>query len=53
MSAVIVHLLRTSGRFEPFVSRISSIVTSTLERVQAVLPIQSVDIVLCDNPTWT
>ena len=53
MSAVTIHLLRTSGRLEPFVPRISSIVTSTLERVQAVLPIQNVDIVLCDNPTWT
>jgi uncharacterized protein YjaZ len=48
-----VHLLRASGRLEPLLERLTRVTDHALERIQGLMPVDAVDIVFYDNPSWT
>jgi uncharacterized protein YjaZ len=50
---IAVHVLRAGGRLEPLLERLMRVTDHTLERIQSLMPVDAVDIVFYDNPSWT
>ena len=47
------HLLKSSGRLNPFIDQIQSEFNNFIKKTEGILPLQDIDIVIYDNPYGT